>query len=129
MSLWHVYESGLPPPSRQQLADALSGNLCRCTGYRPILDAGQRMFDLPAVPLDPGPVVAALAGLRDGSRADFGDGGLHYSAPAAPAGGAAARVDHFHAPDTLEQLARLRRDQPSARLLAGGTDIGLWVTK
>src|SRR6185436_2518232 len=34
-------------PTRQQLADEIAGNLCRCTGYRPILDAGQRMFDAP----------------------------------------------------------------------------------
>src|SRR5450631_3032337 len=50
MSLWSAYEhhqACTTRPSRQQLADELSGNLCRCTGYRPILDAGQRMFDLP----------------------------------------------------------------------------------
>jgi xanthine dehydrogenase small subunit len=38
--------------ARQQLADELSGNLCRCTGYRPILDAAQRMFELPRVDFD-----------------------------------------------------------------------------
>ncbi|RYY98463.1 MAG: 2Fe-2S iron-sulfur cluster binding domain-containing protein, partial [Comamonadaceae bacterium] len=60
MSLWSTYEgpaAATGAPSRQQLADALSGNLCRCTGYRPILDAGQRMFELPPVRLDRAPVV------------------------------------------------------------------------
>ncbi len=59
MSLFGTYETHRAcgsRPTRQQLADELSGNLCRCTGYRPILDAGQRMFDLPAVQLDTAPV-------------------------------------------------------------------------
>ena len=49
MSLWSCYErhqAAGTRPSRQQLADDLSGNLCRCTGYRPILDAGQAMFEV-----------------------------------------------------------------------------------
>ena len=49
MSMWSAYERHCERgtrPTRQQLADELSGNLCRCTGYRPILDAGQRMFEL-----------------------------------------------------------------------------------
>ena len=59
MSLWSTYEhhqAAGTQPTRQQLADDLSGNLCRCTGYRPIIDAGQRMFDLPSSRLDAAPV-------------------------------------------------------------------------
>jgi xanthine dehydrogenase small subunit len=123
MSLWQSYElhqQAGTRPSRQQLADDLSGNLCRCTGYRPILDAGQRMFDLPAVRLDRAAVVQALQGLRR-------DQGLTYAAPQAlPEGD---RLDQFHAPTTLDALAALREAKPQARLLAGSTDIGLWVNK
>ena len=114
MSLWSAYEhhqASASRPTRQQLADELSGNLCRCTGYRPILDAGQRMFDLPSVQLDTAPVIAALESLA--SSEDF-----HYRCGAS-----------FHAPKTLAELAGLRERLPTALLLAGSTDVGLWVTK
>ncbi len=112
MSLWACYErhqAAASRPTRQQLADDLSGNLCRCTGYRPILDAGERMFDAPPARLDPAPVVAALKTLA-------ADPPLHTASG-------------FHAPRTLADLATLRAARPEARLVAGATDIGLWVTK
>ena len=117
MSLWSTYErhaAGTPVPTRQQLADELSGNLCRCTGYRPILDAGQRMFELPAVELDTAAVLAALDTLKCAA-------GFDYRANNAG--------DTFHAPATLAELARLREEKPAARLVAGSTDVGLWVNK
>ncbi|MBP6618071.1 MAG: xanthine dehydrogenase small subunit [Xylophilus sp.] len=125
MSLWSTYEHHQAcgtRPSRQQLADDLSGNLCRCTGYRPILDAGQRMFDLPATQVDTQPAVRALQALRDQQAA------AHTPTFSYAAHGA-AEGDQFHAPTTLDALASLRVQKPQARLVAGSTDVGLWVNK
>jgi xanthine dehydrogenase small subunit len=117
MSLWATREqhgAAGTLPSRQQLADNLSGNLCRCTGYRPILDAGERMFTLPAAEFDTAPALAALQSLRR-------DRSFVYAGTAPP--------DRFFAPTTLDELAHLYEAKPDARLLAGSTDIGLWVNK
>jgi xanthine dehydrogenase small subunit len=122
MTLWSAYQQHLAAdtqPSRQTLADELSGNLCRCTGYRPILDAGQRMFDGPAAPLNTAPALTALMQLKT-------DATFSYQAANPQAAG---RSDHFHAPKTLPALAALRLEKPNAQLLAGCTDVGLWVNK
>jgi xanthine dehydrogenase small subunit len=96
-------------PSRGALADALAGNLCRCTGYRPILDAAQQML------AQTGPRLP-LAGLRNQLLA-------LRDAPLPAVDGC------VHAPRDLATLARLRANKPEARLVAGATDVGLWVTK
>jgi xanthine dehydrogenase small subunit len=123
MSMWSAYERHCEHgtrPTRRELADELSGNLCRCTGYRPILDAGQRMFDLDTVRLDTKPVLEALAAIAPREP-------LHYAAPHRGLPG--APLHRYHAPRTVEQLATLVAEHPQARLLAGSTDIGLWVNK
>ncbi len=112
MSLWESWERHAAQgtcPSRQQLADELSGNLCRCTGYRPILDAGEQALQSPGPRLAREPVAAALKQLQQLPSLQTAAG--------------------FHAPQTLLELAALREAKPEARLLAGSTDVGLWVTK
>lgn len=113
MSLFALYLQ-TPQATREQVLEALSGNLCRCTGYRPIIAAGCRMHAYPA----PGhwnrsaPAAAdrraALRGMKRGES---------------------LRMPGFLAPRTIDELATAFAEEPGALLLAGGTDVGLWVTK
>jgi xanthine dehydrogenase small subunit len=113
MSLWSMYlDNDGQPAQRKEIDDCLSGNLCRCTGYRPIIDAAHRMTELPKVGFDREALAEQLRGLRR-------DAGASYT----------AHGQSFHAPRTLEELVALRGAHPKATLLAGSTDIGLWVTK
>jgi xanthine dehydrogenase small subunit len=123
MSMWSAYERHCDQgtrPTRRELADELSGNLCRCTGYRPILDAGERMFELDAVRLDSAAVLQSLSGIAP--RETFHYAAVHAGLPGAP-------VHEFYAPRTVDALGALYEQKPKARLLAGSTDIGLWTNK
>lgn len=113
MSLFGLYLNA-PAPGRDDVVTALAGNLCRCTGYRPIIDAGCSMSSY-APPAhwsrDDAQSAARVARLRELRR----DGTL------ASAG--------FSAPTTIDDLAAMLEATPESVVLAGGTDVGLWVTK
>ncbi|MEF2070550.1 xanthine dehydrogenase small subunit [Consotaella aegiceratis] len=99
---------------RQSVKDVIAGNLCRCTGYGPIIDAG---MDLAATPL-PDRTAEDVA-LAERLASLLGAEMFHYEA----AGGA------WYAPRHADELADLYAAHPDARLVAGATDVGLWVTK
>ncbi|MBU2677152.1 MAG: xanthine dehydrogenase small subunit [Gammaproteobacteria bacterium] len=124
MSLFALYKSNASP-SRQDIDDALAGNLCRCTGYRPIIAAAESMYSeangdshadwlrQPAgAQRKPSDRVARLTSLARSDGLEIEHAGRR-----------------FYAPLDIDSLARLYARNSDATILAGGTDVGLWVTK
>ena len=113
MSLFGVYQNQVcqgQTVTRELAQQALSGNLCRCTGYRPILQAAQTMVELPPVRIDEANLLQKLERISHYQR------GLETGST-------------YLAPRTLKQLLSLRAQHPQAQIVAGCTDVGLWVTK
>jgi xanthine dehydrogenase small subunit len=116
MSLFALDQEKASAASRDQINDQLAGNLCRCTGYRPIIDA-------------------ALISLNRGENDHWNEarekriaalGALNSKAQ-----GVVVKKDErlFAAPRTIPELMRLVSEYSDATIVAGATDVGLWITK
>ncbi len=114
MSMFALYGAE-NKPSRLTINDTLSGNLCRCTGYAPIVRAAEKMYEYDGIANNgdqDDKTVSLLKSIQRNDALSMEFNGRHYFAPT-----------------TIAELAKLRKEYPKAPILAGGTDIGLWVTK
>jgi xanthine dehydrogenase small subunit len=114
MALFTLYHAG-KKPTRPEIVDHIAGNLCRCTGYRPIVDAARdacsgRAIDRWAKAEKE--TARQLQSLNDGSDVFAGTPESFIAVPA-----------------KADTLARLAAEHPDATIVAGATDVGLWITK
>jgi xanthine dehydrogenase small subunit len=106
-----------PWPSEHAIEKALQGNLCRCTGYDAIVKAAKQIstYGVAAdceLAAERGRATDALLAMRDGGRVEIGTG-----------------KDRLIIPGSVNDLAAVLEQEPTARIVAGATDVGLWVTK
>jgi len=116
MSLYALWMK-TPNPSDAAIEKALQGNLCRCTGYEAIMRAARAISSYGKAAKDPlaverKDITTRLQALRDGKRVEVGSGRQRLIVP--------ANVDDF---------AAILEKEPGATIVAGSTDVGLWVTK
>ncbi|MCE2559911.1 MAG: FAD binding domain-containing protein, partial [Acidobacteria bacterium] len=114
MTLFALYHAN-ERPDRAAVNEWLAGNLCRCTGYRPIADAA--LASCGDAPQDEftrnaGRTAEQLATLDDGQDLFVGNDEMFFAAPASE-----------------DSLAHLCARHPEAVITGGATDVGLWITK
>jgi len=122
MSLYGLWLSN-EKPSRAEIESALQGNLCRCTGYEPIVKAAEQVAaNRPSSLFDPLErdriqIMAKLWAIQ----AENGT----IIVEKTEANGTARSI----VPGSVAAFADILAEEPDATIVAGATDVGLWVTK
>ncbi|MDW9742721.1 xanthine dehydrogenase small subunit [Sinorhizobium meliloti] len=116
MSLYDLWMTNAKP-SVQEIEKALQGNLCRCTGYAAIIRAAEAIASVGELGKDPliverEEITRQLEALRDGCRVEIG-----------------GEDERVVLPASLDDFAAVLEANPKATIVAGSTDVGLWVTK
>jgi xanthine dehydrogenase small subunit len=93
------------------VGEVLAGNLCRCTGYGPIIEVAKGVTAEPAPAVD-------LSAVRDETMLELSfEDEIH------------GVTRKWLSPRTIDELAQAYLAHPDATIVAGATDVGLWVTK
>lgn len=115
MSLFSLYKSETNP-SKEIIEDALTGNLCRCTGYKPIIEAAAKSYvkqDNDPFTVNEKQIVELLLEIRKKSNSIKID----------------TTQQHYYQPQMLPEALKLKNEMQNAILVNGGSDIALRVTK
>lgn len=115
MSLFALYKNEVDP-TKETIEDALTGNLCRCTGYKPIIEAAAKACMAKEsdqfTTLEKQTAALLLQIQHQTSSIEIN-----------------TEKQHYYQPKTLSEALELRNKLQSAIIVTGGTDVALRVTK